>query len=68
MAKKNSIQNFAKNILSKKETNALKGGRNYEPNLTGSFGWVNWGDVDVRAPNFTSPSQGTAIFNLQKRV
>ena len=58
MAKKNSILNFAKNILGKEETKALKGGRSYEPNVTGSYGWVNWDDVDVRIPNIIASNHG----------
>lgn len=51
MAKNNLLKKFAKNILSEKKSTGLKGGRNYEPNLTGSTGWVNWDDVTVRNPN-----------------
>lgn len=62
MAKKNTILSFAKNILSQKETKTLKGGRSYEPNVTGSNGFVNWDDVDIRRPNIVASNHGATKF------
>ena len=56
MAKKNLLQFFSENILSKKETCALKGGRSYEPTNTGSYGFVNWDDVTIREHGFVVAS------------
>ena len=53
MAKKNLLKRFSKNILSNQKANTVKGGRSYEPNVTGSTGWVNWDDVDIRRPNIS---------------
>ena len=50
MAKKNVLQDFAKFTVSESTCDTLKGGRsnNSIPINTGSYGFIDWGDVEIR--------------------
>ncbi len=50
MAKKNVLQEFERFTITKKESNGIRGGRSRNPIDTGSFGFVNWDDIEVRDP------------------
>ena len=59
MAKIKLLQDFFKNFLTEKESSEVKGGRNYVPTNSGSNGYINWDDIDIRQEGFvisnTSP-------------
>ncbi len=61
MAKKNVLKNFANYSITKKESDNLKGGRSSNPINTGSTGFINWDDIEVRRPNIASGSKGSNI-------
>lgn len=52
MANKKLLLNFFKNKLSEKESCEVKGGRNYIPSNSGSYGYINWDDIDIRDEGF----------------
>jgi hypothetical protein len=52
MAKKKLLNDFEKNILTEKQAEEVKGGKSYVPGSTGSVGFINWEDIDVRGNNF----------------
>lgn len=60
MAKNKVLLDFLNNALTEKESLQVKGGRNYVPTNTGSYGYINWDDVVVRgdeaAGNNPSPA------------
>lgn len=59
MAKKKLLRDFLKNALREEESKQVKGGRSYVPSNTGSYGFINWDDVDIRTPGLLS-TKGTA--------
>lgn len=62
MKKKLTLKDFRSQTLDRKEALKTKGGRNYIPSTSGSFGYINWDDVDIRNEGFTP--QPTANFSL----
>lgn len=59
MATTKQLHDFLKNELSEKESKAVKGGKSYVPTNTGSTGYINWDDVDIRNNGLAaSPSTG----------
>jgi hypothetical protein len=63
MATSKQLNDFAKKALSQQESLEVKGGKSYIPTDTGSSGYINWDDVDIRNENVsTSPSQGLKLF------
>jgi len=52
MAKKQLLKDFTKNALTKEEALKVKGGKNYVPGSSGSYGYINWDDVDIRDEGF----------------
>ena len=70
MAKKNVLQNFTSYSISESESKALKGGRsnNTVTINTGSFGFINWDDIDVRGSGFVvSTEQSAGILKTSKK-
>ncbi len=70
MSKKNLLSKFAKNALTNKESIAVKGGRNPTPVNTGSYGFVNWDDVEIREPGIVVASynmEALTITSVKKR-
>lgn len=59
MAKKKLLQDFAKKALQEAESKQVKGGRSYVPSNTGSYGFINWDDVDIRESGLVG-TKGTA--------
>lgn len=58
MATIKQLNDFAKNALSQQESMEVKGGKSYVPTDTGSVGYINWDDVDIREHGLiTSPFQ-----------
>lgn len=59
MATTKQFQDFTKNALTVPESSEVKGGKSYIPTNTGSVGYINWDDVEIREPGLaTSPSTG----------
>jgi hypothetical protein len=56
MAKKKLLLDFTKNVLTKEQALKVKGGRNYVPGSTGSYGYINWDDVEIRDEGFVVQS------------
>ena len=48
MTKMKLLRDFFPNRLADKESAEVKGGRNYVPTNTGSNGYINWDDIDIR--------------------
>lgn len=48
MAKKNVLQDFMNYSITNEECSTVKGGRANTPVNTGSFGFIDWGDVEIR--------------------
>ncbi len=63
MSKKNLLSKFEKNILSEKESKSVKGGRNTTPINTGSYGFVNWDDVEIREPGIVVVSNNAVALS-----
>lgn len=61
MKKKFTLEDFRNQALDNKAARKTTGGRNYIPSSTGSYGYINWDDVDIRNEGFTP--QPTASFN-----
>lgn len=59
MATTKKLLDFEKNALTAKESETLKGGKAYIPTNTGSAGYINWDDVDIR-------ENGVSISPFQK--
>lgn len=57
MATIKKLNDFAKNELTQKESLEVKGGKAYVPTDTGSMGYINWDDVDIRNNVLASPFQ-----------
>ena len=58
MATTKTLLDFLKSSLTQQESNAVKGGKSYVPTDTGSVGYINWDDVDIREEGLaTSPFQ-----------
>ncbi len=67
MSKKSLLSKFAKNILTEKESKSVKGGRNSPTINTGSYGFVNWDDVEIREPGIVVVNNNSvALANLKK--
>ncbi|MAT53237.1 MAG: hypothetical protein CMN32_02070 [Saprospirales bacterium] len=62
MKKKLTLDDFRSQALDRKEARKTTGGRNYIPSTSGSFGYINWDDVDIRNEGFTP--QPTSSFSL----
>ncbi len=62
MKKKLTLKDFRSQALDRNEALKAKGGRNYIPSTSGSYGYINWDDVDIRNEGFTP--QPTASFSL----
>ena len=54
MAITKTLLDFLKNSLDQQESNAVKGGKSYVPTDTGSVGYINWDDVDIREQGLIS--------------
>ncbi len=54
MATAKKLIDFVKNTLGNKESEAVKGGKAYIPTDTGSVGYINWDDVEIREDNVVS--------------
>ncbi len=54
MATTKTLLDFAKNVLDQQESKAVKGGKSYIPTDTGSMGYINWDDVEIREEGLTS--------------
>lgn len=67
MAKKNILHDFTSFTISNKETDNLKGGRNRIPINTGSYGFINWDDVDVRDPGLVINIGANAVPIVRKK-
>lgn len=58
MATTKTLLDFVKSSLTQQESKAVKGGKSYVPTDTGSIGYINWDDVDIREEGLTtSPFQ-----------
>ncbi len=67
MANKKLLKDFSKNVLSKKQALKVKGGKNYVPGSSGSYGYINWDDVDIRDEGFVvQPVMGFTKLNSKK--
>jgi len=69
MATTKKLIDFVKNTLNNKESEAVKGGKAYIPTDTGSVGYINWDDIDVREDDYgISPSNklNFGLFGKQK--
>ncbi|GIV31016.1 MAG: hypothetical protein KatS3mg029_0367 [Saprospiraceae bacterium] len=53
MKKKITVKDFRKQRISEHEARGARGGRNYIPSTSGSYGFINWDDVDIRTQGFT---------------
>ncbi|HFB99480.1 MAG TPA: hypothetical protein ENJ53_01620 [Phaeodactylibacter sp.] len=70
MSNKNTFRDFTNCSIAEAETDAVKGGRsnNSIPINTGSFGFINWDDIDVRSSGLISlPSQNAEPFGTFKK-
>jgi hypothetical protein len=56
MASMKKLNDFVGKALNTKETNEVKGGKAYVPTDTGSLGYINWDDVDIRENNLQTSS------------
>jgi len=67
MANKKLLKDFTKNALSKKQALKVKGGKNYVPGSSGSYGYINWDDVEIRDEGFVvQPVLGFTKLNSKK--
>ncbi len=66
MTKIKLLHDFAKNRLTEKESSEVKGGRNYVPSNSGSHGYVNWDDIDIRQEGFVVNANTPAILKVSK--
>lgn len=66
MNKKKLLRNFSGNALSEKQSVELKGGRNYVPTNSGSHGYINWDDIDIREEGFVVNANTPAILRVSK--
>jgi hypothetical protein len=66
MAKIKLLHDFFKNRLTEKESHEVKGGRNYVPSNSGSNGYVNWDDIDIRNEGFVVNSNTPVILKVSK--
>lgn len=58
MATTKKLLDFVKTAITQQESKAVKGGKSYVPTDTGSIGYINWDDVDIREDGLTiSPFQ-----------
>lgn len=58
MATIKKLNDFTKNALTQQESLEVKGGKSYVPTDTGSVGYINWDDVEIRENGLmTSPFQ-----------
>lgn len=56
MATTKTLLDFVKSSLTQQESKAVKGGKSYVPTDTGSVGYINWDDVEIREGGLaTSP-------------
>ena len=67
MAKKNVLQDFTNYSISIEETNTVKGGRASNPINTGSFGFIDWGDVEIRAGGMVSTATSIAVAGVKTK-
>ncbi len=51
MANKKLLSDFRQHSLTEQESLQIKGGRNYVPTSSGSYGYINWDDLDPRGDN-----------------
>jgi len=68
MAKIKLLQDFFKNGLTENESNEVKGGRNYVPTNSGSYGYINWDDIDIRQEGLVLNTDTPASLNISKTV
>ena len=61
MVKKNLLNDFTEYMISQNECNEVKGGRANTPVNTGSYGFIDWGDVGVRDSNFVGGSIAASV-------
>ena len=62
MATSKTLLDFLKNSLTLQESKSVKGGKSYVPTDTGSVGYINWDDVEIRDEGFTmSPFQKLSL-------
>lgn len=54
MATTKKLNDFFGKALSQQESIEVKGGKAYVPTDTGSMGYINWDDVDIRENNIQS--------------
>lgn len=66
MAKTKLLLDFFKNRLTENESSQLKGGRNYVPANSGSHGYVNWDDIDIRQEGFVVSPHVPAVLIVSK--
>lgn len=68
MATIKKLNDFAKNALSQQESLEVKGGKAYVPTDTGSVGYINWDDVEIRDNGLmTSPFQKLNLGSFTKQ-
>ena len=68
MYKNSLLKKFANKVLNNSESKAIKGGRNSTPINTGSYGFVNWDDVEIREPGIVVVNNNAVALarNLKK--
>ena len=66
MTKKNVLQDFVNYSISQSESDTVKGGRANNPINTGSFGFIDWGDVEIRNPGFVVTANTAASIEMKK--
>ena len=64
MAKKNVLQDFIDYSIANEECSAVKGGRANTPVNTGSFGFIDWGDVEIRNDGVVSSISSAAVVGV----
>lgn len=66
MNKKKLLHDFAAHALKENESSELKGGRNYVPTSSGSHGYINWDDIDIRQEGFVVNANTPVILRVSK--
>lgn len=70
MTNKNILLKFKNNSLSPQASKRVKGGRNNNiiPVNTGSYGFINWDDIDVRNEGIVSSAGQSIGISLKKKL
>ncbi len=66
MASMKKLNDFMGKALNTQESNEVKGGKAYVPTDTGSVGYINWDDVEIRENNLLTSSSESLKVGLTK--